>query len=210
MKPRQRWALGCSLLLLSACSSKTDPPSDKPGSSNLPDISNVVYVGAPTDDALLRLLAAPTKDEPQKYVLVDAPDFSVPLSQDSPATIAFHLASQARAPFPALKAPQRAPAWQRPLRDLLHLLGAPRPAYAHGTPYNGTAYLLVISDADDKTKLRVFTSNPSYTPQLEAWQSLAQAAQPLRLEITSAFFEENNIPADGGPFVGGSFEFRIE
>jgi hypothetical protein len=32
----------------------------------------------------------------------------------------------------------------------------------------------------------------------------------LTLTITSTFFEDNNVPADGGPFVGGSFPFRIE
>ncbi|MEI9949066.1 MAG: hypothetical protein WDO74_08800 [Pseudomonadota bacterium] len=92
----------------------------------------------------------------------------------------------------------------------MQLLAPERIAHAHGTPYNGPAYYLVISGADSKQILQVFTSGASFTPEAEDWKHLAQAPQPLSLKITSAIFEENSIPANGGPFVGGKFPFRIE
>jgi hypothetical protein len=39
---------------------------------------------------------------------------------------------------------------------------------------------------------------------------LANAQQPLTLSITWAQFEENNIPANSGPFVGGTLPLTIE
>ncbi len=204
--------IGFVLLLLAACSSNTDAASNQPATAGLPDISNVVYVGGATDEALLHLLTATAKDVAAQRAILDAPDLSSPLAPDSPPTLSFHLASQtAHLPRPGAK--PTAPAgssWPRPLRELLRFLGPERVAYAHGTPYNGTAYLLVISDASAKPALRVFTNQASYTPDASVWQSLALAPQPLSLSITSAFFEENNIPEDGGPFVGGSFAFRVQ
>jgi hypothetical protein len=210
MNPR-RQQVGGVLLLLAACSSHTHGPTGQSNPVNPLDISNVVYVGGATDEALLRLLDAPLKDDTRQYVVLDSPDISAPIPKDTPATFAFHLASQAaRAPAVREKAtPRRAPEW-RSLDELLQLLGPPRIAHAHGIPYNGTAYFLVISDATSNRKLRVFTAQTSYTPEEDTWQSLAQAVQPLTLKITSAFFEENEIPEDGGPFVGGTFELRIQ
>ncbi len=88
--------------------------------------------------------------------------------------------------------------WQRSFHELLQLLAPERIAHAHGTPYNGPAYYLVISGADSKQILQVFTSGASFTPEAEDWKHLAQAPQPLSLKITSAIFEENSIPANGG------------
>ncbi len=77
-------------------------------------------------------------------------------------------------------------------------------------PYNGDAYYLVFSGADSKPILQVFTPELTFTPEDTDWQHLVQAPQPLTLEITSAFFEENDVPVDGGPYVGGKFSFKIE
>jgi hypothetical protein len=209
MRFLRRAALGIALLLLASCSSKAD---DKGALATPSDLSDVYYGGGATDEALKHLLDAKVKDEPSQYVIVDAPDLDSPVPRDSPATLEFHLASQAlHEPMRRSKpAPQAPPAWQRPLRELLQLLGPPRLAYAHGAPYNGTAYLLVVRDADAKLQLRAFTGKGSYTPEADAWQRLVDAPQPLTLEITSAFFEGNDIPADGGPFAGGTFEFQID
>ena len=212
MMRRRRWALCCSLLLAAACSGNSDASSAAPGASSPPDASDVLYVGATTDEALLRLLDATPKDVPQQHVVIDAPDLGSPLSKDSPATIDFHLASattRAPSPSPRLKPAPRRPAWQRPWHDFLQLVGPPRIAHAHGAAYNGTGYFLVFVDAASKPQLRVFTDTASYAPDAIAWQRLAEASQPLNLQVTSAYFEENSIPADGGPFIGGSFEFRI-
>jgi hypothetical protein len=208
MDLHRRWVAAATLMLLLGCSNESDDATNEPAGPA--DISNVIYAGGTTDEALLRLLDAAPKDEPQQYVIVDAPDLSEPLSPDTAPTFELHLASEARhVPAPrALPAPP--PVWQRALREVLQLLGPPRVAHAHGVPYNGTAYYLVISDADAKPQLQLFTGKTSYTPETDVWQKLAQAKQPLTLTIISGFFEDNDIPADGGPFVGGTFELRIE
>jgi hypothetical protein len=200
----------CFLVGLTACSNDADPPPQ--ATDEAPDLADVVYVAGTTDEALERLVDATPKDDARQYVTIDAPDLSAPLSANAPVTFEYHLASQARlTPKPSSKTPPAAlPAWQRPLREVLKLLGPPRVAYAHGTPYNGTAYFLSFVDAEDQAVLRVFTGKPSYTPDSAAWESLTQARQPLTLEVTSAFFEDNDILADGGPYRGGSFDLSIE
>lgn len=208
MNPHRRLAALASFALLLGCSNDAADSPREPASP--PDISNVVYAGGTTDEALLRLLDVTPKDDARQYVIVDAPDLSEPLPSDPPPTFEFHLASEAtHVPTPPA-APVPRPAWQRALREVLQLLGPPRVAHAHGVPYNGTAYYLVVSDADAKPVLQLFTGKASYTPPSDAWQKLTAAKPPLTLDITSAFFEANDIPADGGPFVGGSFELTIE
>jgi hypothetical protein len=206
MIPFRLAAAATLLFSLSSCSSDSDAHVDHP------DTGDVIYVGGVTDEALDNLLAATPKDDPRQAVSVDSPDLSAPLPQDSAATFTYHLASAAtRAPSHG-----RGPArnqhskWQRAFHALGQFLSPVGTAHAHGAAYNGNAYYLVISDADSKTRLQVFTPETSYTPTAIDWQNLAQAPQPLKLEITSAFFEENAIPADGGPFVGGAFPFQIE
>jgi hypothetical protein len=204
---RRLVALGSFALLL-GCSNDANDSRQKPASP--PDIGSVVYAGGTTDEALLRLLDITAKDDARQYVIVDAPDLSEPLPSDPPAAFEFHLASEAtHVPTPRA-APVPRPAWRRALGEVLQLLGPPRVAHAHGVPYNGTAYYLVVRDADSKPLLQVFTGKASYTPAADAWQKLTEAKPPLTLDITSAFFEANDIPADGGPFVGGEFEFTIE
>jgi len=207
MKLHRRSAACLLLLALASCSSdNTSPPPVEH------DLSDVIYVGEVTDEALRYLLAATPKNDPQQVVIIDSPDLSAPLPKDSPATFQFHLAgAQTRAPARQL-IPARTPAssWRRPLHELLQFLAPERIAHAHGEPYGGPAYYLVITDADSKQRLQVFTPEPSFTPEAVDWQNLVQAPQPLKLEITSAFFEENRVTLDGGPFVGGIFPFRIE
>jgi len=210
MNPYRRRAAYLLALLLASCSSNSSDATDHHDAGSEQDISNVIYVGGVTDEALVRLLDVAPKNDARQAVIVDSPDLSMPLAKNSPATLQFHLATEAvRAP--GLQPSEDTPAiWRRPWHDFLRLLAPEGIAHAHGTPYNGTAYYLVISDADSKQLLQVFTAATSFTPEAVDWQRLSQAAQPLKLEITSAFFEENTIPAGGGPFVGGTFSFRIE
>src|SRR6478752_7308600 len=200
-----RFAAAGALLLLSSCSSDATAPTEHPDTGG--DLSDVIYVGEVTDEALDRLLDATPTDDPRHALKIDSPDLSAPLPQDSAATFAYSPASEAtRAPnhrrVPARQQPSK---WQRAVHALGKFLSPEGTAYAHGAPYNGTAYYLVISDADSKTRLQVFTSETSFTPEAVDWQNLAQAPQPLKLEITSAYFEQNEIPAGEGPFVGGTF-----
>lgn len=203
-------ALAGALLLMAVTACSSDADHDH--STGAVDISNAIYVGGVTDEALERLLDVTPKDDARQAIVVDSPDLSEPLPADIAATFEFHLASQAmRTPGPRKGAARhRASHWQRAWHEVVRGLSPVSVAHAHGTPYNGTAYYLVVTDADAQTLLQVFTPQTSYQPEADAWHRLADAKQPLKLGITSAFFEDNDIPADGGPFVGGTFEFRIE
>jgi len=200
------------MLLLASCSSNSNAPTDHHDTGGEQDISNVIYVGGVTDEALVRLLDVAPKHDARQAVIIDSPDLTAPLAKDSPATFGFHLATEAtRSPGLRLRPAGAPPAkWRRPVQDFLRLLAPERIAHAHGVPYNGTAYYLVFTGADSKQVLQVFTAGTSFTPEAVDWQHLTEAPQPVTLEITSAFFEDNSIPADGGPFVGGTFPFRIE
>jgi hypothetical protein len=208
MNPYRRRAAFVLLLGLCSCSSNASAPTDPGGQ----DISDVIYVGGVTDEALERMLDVTPKEDPRQALVVESPDLSAPLPADSAATFEFHLASTAqRAPVvPVGPVGSQPSKWQRSFREFVHLLAPVRIAHAHGAPYNGTAYYLVITDADSKQRLQVFTTETSFTPEAVDWQNLVQARQPLTLTITSAFFEDNDVPASGGPFVGGTFPFRIE
>lgn len=210
MNPYRPGAAFALLLLLSSCSSDASAPADH--HPNGQDISDVIYVGGVTDEALERLLDTKPKDDPRQAMVVESPDLSAPLPQDSAATFKFHLASEAkRAPSLQRGSGRSQPSkWQRSFHEVLQFLAPVRVAHAHGAPYNGTAYYLVITDANSQQKLQVFTTETSFTPEAVDWQNLVQAPQPLTLSITSAFFEDNDVPVDGGPFVGGAFPFEIE
>jgi len=211
MNLHRRAAAYSLVLLLASCSSNSDDATAHHDPAGEQDIENVIYVGGVTDEALVRLLAVTPKNDPRQAVIIDSPDFGTPLSKDSPATLQFHLASQmTRAPGLLLRPTSTAPKWQRPLHEFLRLLAPEGVAHAHGAAYNGAAYYLVITGADSKPVLQVFSSQTSFTPEALDWQHLADAPQPLTLQITSAVFDTNSIPADGGPFVGGEFSFRIE
>ncbi len=194
MNPHRRRAACALLLLLSSCSGSSSGLAD--GSKGQQDISDVIYVGGVTDEALVRLLDVPAKNDARKAVTVDSPDLTTPLSKDSPATLQFHLASAAlRAPGLRQGPAQRQPSkWQRSFHEFLQFVAPERTAHAHGTPYNGTAYYLVISDATSKQKLQVFTTATSFTPESVDWQHLAAAPQPLTLEITSGLFRRERYP----------------
>jgi hypothetical protein len=201
------------LLLLSSCSSDGSAPPDHHGPAGEQDLSNVIYVGAVNDEALERMLDAPLKNDPRRTVVVDSPDLSLPVPPDTAPTLRFHLESEeaTRRPGLQLEPPRTQPSkWQRSFRELVRFLSPERVAHAHGAPYNGTAYYIVISDAHSKPKLQAFTPETSFTPEAVDWQNLVQAQQPLTLTITSALFVESAVPAEGGPFDGGSFPFRIE
>ncbi|HEX2672585.1 MAG TPA: hypothetical protein VHM25_17000 [Polyangiaceae bacterium] len=209
MNLHRRGAACLLVLVISACSSSSDAPANPDGEQ---DLGDVIYVPNVTDEALERMLAITPKTDARQAVVVDSPDLSAPVSKDSPATLHFHLLGETtRAPAlpfaPSHSAPSK---WRRGFHELVQLLAPERIAHAHGEPYNGTAYYLVISDKDSKHLLQVFTPETSYTPEAADWKHLVEAPQPLTLEITSAYFEGNNVTADGGPFVGGKFQFRIE
>jgi hypothetical protein len=192
-------ACACVFALPLACSSDHHDERDNPA------LSDVVYVGT-SDEALEVMLDAAPKDVASQHVTFISPEASATLSKDSPATIEFQApsANNQRFEAPSSGAPGRS--FIGELKQLLTPIGV---AYAHGTPFNGTAYFLVFEDAYRSARLRVFTNQTAYTPTSTEWAALANGPQPIRVSVTSATFEENAVLADGGPFVAGALEFGI-
>jgi len=196
------------VVLLAGCS---DEKSDEPAPEG-EDLADVIYVGRPTDEALVYMLDRTPEDKESQRLAIDAPAADATLSKDEPARIAYRFAVtgqlERRSNSPTEYVP---PHWtKRALTDLAQLFGPERTAHAHGTPFNGLAFFLEIDDAGGNHAIRVFTDETSYQPESVAWSALSGLAQPLRLTITSAIFEENHVLANGGPYVGGSVEFRVE
>lgn len=180
-----------------ACSAPAPDPAEPLA------IDQVVYVGETTDEALLRLLDAEASDVAAQRLLIVAPEAASVQSRSTPLAIEFRVPTTAR-----LRHPQRPTrGW---LRRAVGWLSPIATAYAHGTPFNGAGYLLVLRGADGGAALELFTDATTYAPSIDVWTTLADAAQPLTLSVTYAWFEDNAIPVGGGPFVGGDVEFRIE
>jgi len=172
-----------------------------------------VYVGAVTDEALNRMLDLSASDVASHHVVLDTPAEGAVLPKDTPASFSFHPVSASGRLLDRPRHERFAGARPRARGPLLQLWGSLQlegVAFAHGTPFNGTAYLLDFIDASSQIELRVFTDQTSYTPDAASWARLAAAPKPLSLVVTSAIFEENEIAVDDGPFVGGTVHFDIE
>lgn len=210
MLARSSRVFGVAGLALAAFGCSDDDGAD-PAAHGNGDLSDVVYAGLVTDEALEQLLDRTPKDIPAQRLVIDSPQNGETLSKDAPAALAFHSAVTGRLEQRPRPQHYTAPDFRaRFVSDLVGLFGPIRAAHAHGTPYNGVAYFLEISDARGSDALRIFTDQTSHQPAGVEWAALADLPQPLTLTITSALFEENKIPSDGGPFLGGTAEFRVE
>jgi len=207
-----RTLVACALLASTtiACSDDHDHEDENE------TLADVVFVGATTDEALAVMLDKPAKDVPGEYVTFISPDAGATLSKDTPVAVEFQPPSAQhtprapeQAPFPVRTPQPNLSAKQRVLAGLNWLVHPIGVAHAHGAPFNGSGYFLVFADASKKTSLRVFTDQTSYTPTATEWAGLAAGQQPITISLTSATFEDNAVPADGGPFIGGTVEFSV-
>lgn len=198
----------CLAVLLAGCSD--DEQHAHPEDEH--ELSDVVFVGKATDEALEYLLDRPAKDSESERLTIDSPEAGATLSKDEAPTIAYHSAVSGRLePRPLAPSPYVRPPWpRRAIDELVGLFGPLRSAHAHGAPFSGLGYYLELVDGDGKRLLRVFTDERSYTPELATWSQFADVAQPIELTIVSAAFEQNEIPSGGGPFLGARIDFTVE
>jgi hypothetical protein len=199
------WLLGLAVALAGCGAS---PPPSSPGNVAVqsydgggPDLADVVYAAAASDDALRRLLATPAQTVAGWGLVINSPSGGAMLPADAPMTFAY-------APMTACRRGDHG-RLRRVLTELAAMLGPERSAYAHGPPFNGTGTLLVVTDATGERRLRVFTGDSSFTPSADQWTALAASRQPLTLTLTWADFDDNRIPDGYGPFVGGTVQFQI-
>lgn len=196
-------AAAAALSLVQACH------DDDHGTSS----DGTVLEGAATDEALVQLDAAPSKPS-SKALAFTAPLDGSKLPAATPATFSWSFGAAIQdggatgflLPHPS--SCSVVPSFRRPVVPSF-TFPFERPAFAHGAPVNGQAYLVTFSTASNPKLLRVFTTLTSYTPSAGAWSSLKSANAPIKASLRTAIFENNNVAADGGPFDGASITFTI-
>jgi hypothetical protein len=197
---RRALALTASLAAGAAACSDDDPSSTgSTGSSTgsgADDLSDVVYEGGATDEALVALVAQSPKEDAAQAAGLVAPASGETISATTPFAFSWAVGS---ASFREPGALERA----------IGLLFGVREAHAHGTPISGRAYFLVFSTQSDTKLLRVFTTALTYTPSADAWAKLTAAGAPITVTIVNAIFESNRVADGGGPYAGTSKSFQI-
>lgn len=174
-------------------------------------LADVQYEGGATDEALEALLAATPKDEPARAPVFDFPTDGAEIASATAPIFKWHAggATASRSIERFLEAP---PPPRAPRSAVEELLGAAlsdvRPAFAHGTPLTGPAFLLTIESGGERLA-RVFTKGTEYLPNDATWTSMKSAAQPVTLRLLGAEFETNRIAQDGGPWQGSDVSVTI-
>ncbi len=175
-------------------------------------LSDVIYQGNTNDEALEQLLAAPSKNDESQAAVVDMPLAGIEVPSSPPAVFTWHSGATAfRTParqklldVPALASP-RVPA----LVELASLFGPVREAEAHGPPVNGKVYFMTLATVSNPTMVRVFTDQTSYTPTQDVWDKLSAKHEVITITILTAYFDNDVLAADGGPFTGVASTFTI-
>jgi len=188
---RRILTLAWSLPLFVGCSSPESAPT-------------VLYDGAPTDEALESMLDLPSQSGPALTILSPVPREE--LDADTPLTVSFAEGNVRLSPPPAR---ERSDQWLARSVQTLDAWFGVKAAYAHGTPYNGVAYLLEFVDVDQRKRLQVFTDQTSFTIPEAEWSELASSPSPVTLTVYSATFEENDVVSGGGPFERAHVAFSI-
>ena len=174
-------------------------------------IQDVVFLDGTTDEALLNLLSRDAVDEDSKQVMLTEPTDDT-LSADTVPAFEWTYAESAsvdRSSSPPVDGRSNTSPRQL-LEKVTRFLSPISVAHAHGTPFNGTAYFLEFSaDEDSEPLLRVFVGRPSYPMAEDRWDALATESN-LSLSVLSADFDNNLLVTDGGPFLGGRFNFTVD
>lgn len=184
-----------------------------------PELSDVLYEGAATDEALVALDSALDQKDPVTDV-TRAPTLDMPTLAQLPKslipTFTWHTGMVTRVSPGQTDAPRRGlalmqlPETKSALQmGFSELFGPVKAAHAHGDPLVGPAAFLVFSTASDPKLVRVFTSLTSYTPSQATWDKMIAANAEITLSLIGAEFDNNRIADSGGPFQGTKFVFTI-
>ncbi|MBM4376224.1 MAG: hypothetical protein FJ095_14165 [Deltaproteobacteria bacterium] len=122
-----------------------------------------------------------------------------PLVAPAGPTLLPHAAPHARR---ASTADSRFPAW-------LHDLAPVSVAHAHGSPINGRAYFLVVTDANGEPVYQVFTLGFENVLGESTREELALVPQPLRASVLNAVFDNDAIIPGGGPWRGPAIDVTL-
>lgn len=194
-------ALASAALYAPACDEHDDDDHTHPAATT-PDtsITDVVFLEEGGDEALQVMLAAKSTADPARAAAFTSPADGAALPGATPHTFTW------APPKTSLRAPLRGQPGRAPAP---RLFGPPASAFAHGTPVNGAGFFIVFSAAGNDRLLRVFTTKTSYQPDAAAWAKLTGAQGPIKAEITSATFDNNNLAPGGGPYTSAAISFTV-
>jgi hypothetical protein len=71
-------------------------------------------------------------------------------------------------------------------------------------------HLVLFSTQGQPDLLQVFSTLSEYTPDALHWQKLVDAHDPITISLTTGTFVGDDLPEDGGPFIGQTLTFTIE
>jgi hypothetical protein len=168
----------CSLIAFAAGACSHDHGATTTTDTN----SDVIYENEATDEALVELQARAV--DASKTIKITSPSAGQALASTASFT-------------------WNEPTARRGISDFF--LGT---AHAHGTPVNGAAYFVTISNASTPNLVRVFTTARQYQPSADVWTKLA-AAGPLTVKVVGAQFETDKIPTGGGAFASAPIMFTV-
>jgi hypothetical protein len=175
------------------CSSDEDEPAQQKAEDE-----SVVFEGGTSDEALDSITGATARADDGKAAHITAPASTDLLPRDLPPTFVWSAGTASVDPLPG-----RWPAtFQDDVTDrsvLRRLLGPEARAFAHGDPYNGVAYYLVLSKGDEAL-VKVLTGATSYQPAAEAWTKVVASGGPITVRLVTARLENNLIASGGGPY----------
>ena len=69
---------------------------------------------------------------------------------------------------------------------------------------------LLFSAPSQARLLEVFSTLSDYTPDAISWQKLVEAREAINVSLTTGTFVGDDLPDDGGPFIGQTLTFTIE
>ena len=185
-------ALASSAAYMPACSSSSDSAA-----SSTALTAGVLYEGEATEVTLLQILNTEADSWGWAGGAFIAPKPDKALAVNTGATIV-----SADTPYTF--------AWRSDPSDVFPQAGAAGAlSIAAGGGFTGMAYLLVFSTPENPRLLRVYTTNPSYTPSAAAWQQLVSAKGPITAALTTATFENDALTVEGGPHGGQQLSLTI-
>jgi hypothetical protein len=174
-------ALGFSVVVLFGCGAQCPEP---------------IYEGGAQDEAF-RAIADAEKQSPNdasKAVTILDPSAGEQLSRAAtPPTFRWY------SPIRAAEAPVRRSAPRRGLWDRARSVII-SDAWAHGTPFTGDLYDVMIHVPEETCPVRVVTGNASWTPSAEVWARIVEGGDgPRIVQIFSAYLRDDRVTE--GPYA---------
>ncbi len=158
-----------------------------------PTIDDVIFEGAASDEAWVAVDEATPTDDTSGWLF--APTRFARAATPPSFTWARPEGARRQRRTPPFEPHAEPPIehFARGLAELLHPV-----AHAHLPPVSGDVYRLIFTIPGDAAPLRIFTTDPSYTPAGSAFTKLAATTGPISLELVRAYLMDNRVME--GPF----------